>query len=122
MNRYISYADCYLCQGSGWVGEGPGGCQSQCPDCATRRTHEASRKREQKLRDRIAELEVARDALMLSANKQADRIHDLESALRELLQDTQHVGHSCGDSADYCPVLNAKLVLERNSLMDGCHE
>jgi hypothetical protein len=54
---------------------------------------------------RIAELET--------------RAHDLSSALRELLQDTQHVDHDCGSSPDLCPVVNARLVLEESwSLMD----
>lgn len=42
-------------------------------------------------------------------------IAELESALRLLLEDTQHVNHNCGDSADYCPVLNARLVLQRRT-------
>lgn len=36
---------------------------------------------------RIAELEVARDALMISANKQGDRIQKLKQALRYWIPD-----------------------------------
>jgi len=46
------------------------------------------------------------------ARAQERRIHDLSSALRELLQDTQHVNHNCGDGPDLCPVLNAQQVLD----------
>lgn len=32
-------------------------------------------------------------------------------ALESLLSDTQHKEHECGDTAVYCPVVNAKEVL-----------
>jgi len=36
----------------------------------------------------------------------------LRDALWDLLQDTQHIEHDCGD-VDHCPVLNARKLLER---------
>lgn len=50
-------------------------------------------------------------------NEIAARIEDLSAenerlreALRELLEDSQHVDHNCGD--EDCPVLNARAALE----------
>ena len=37
---------------------------------------------------------------------------ELRDALWDLLQDTQHLEHDCGD-VDHCPVLNARKLLER---------
>lgn len=39
------------------------------------------------------------------------RIADLESALCELLQDTQHINHNCGDGPDRCPVARARELI-----------
>lgn len=34
-------------------------------------------------------------------------------ALKDLLSDTQHVDHDCGDSPDRCPVLRSRLAVKR---------
>jgi len=39
------------------------------------------------------------------------RIAELEVALRDLLDDTQHIDHDCGDD-EYCPVLAARAALK----------
>jgi hypothetical protein len=38
---------------------------------------------------------------------------ELETALRGLLEDTQHRNHSCGDTPEDCPVLAARALLAK---------
>lgn len=40
----------------------------------------------------------------------AERVKELEVALRDLLEDTQHKDHDCGDE-EWCPVLRGWKVL-----------
>ncbi len=40
-----------------------------------------------------------------------DRIEKLEAALGDLLEDTQHSEHDCGDHEN-CPVIHARALLE----------
>lgn len=42
---------------------------------------------------------------------QAAEIERLRAALKDLLQDTQHKDHDCGDE-EWCPVIKARKVLE----------
>lgn len=59
-------------------------------------------------------IEIEKDshfAVGIIAHRAAERMHDLESALRELLQDTQHAKHNCGDGPDLCPVARARELL-----------
>ena len=49
-------------------------------------------------------------ALVAAAEKEENA--KLRDALWDLLQDTQHLEHDCGD-VDHCPVLNARKLLER---------
>lgn len=42
------------------------------------------------------------------------RIERLEEALRNLLQDTQHKNHDCGDD-EWCPVIAARAALSTNA-------
>jgi septal ring factor EnvC (AmiA/AmiB activator) len=67
---------------------------------------------------RIAELEqqvsAMRPNLIAAANATEpyeDRIAELEKALRDLLEDTQHAGHDCGDTLDNCAVLRARALM-----------
>jgi hypothetical protein len=38
---------------------------------------------------------------------------ELETALRQLLDDTQHRNHDCGDTPEDCPVLAARALLAK---------
>lgn len=41
---------------------------------------------------------------------------ELETALRNLLEDTQHRNHQCDDTEENCPVLRARALLAK---LDG---
>ncbi len=40
-----------------------------------------------------------------------ERVRELEKGLKDLLEDTQHVDHDCGDKEN-CPVLLARKLLQ----------
>lgn len=42
-------------------------------------------------------------------------VRELESGLRDLLEDTQHDRHHCDDTEENCPVLRARAILSRTS-------
>ena len=42
------------------------------------------------------------------------RIKDLENVLYDLMQDTQHLEHNCGD-CEHCPVYKARKILEKTN-------
>lgn len=44
--------------------------------------------------------------------QQAAEIARLREALRDLLEDTQHKDHDCGDE-EWCPVIKARAALEQ---------
>lgn len=54
-------------------------------------------------------------ALQRGYEQQVVRIAELEKALRDLLEDTQHAGHDCGDTPDNCPVLRARSLMENGA-------
>ncbi len=41
------------------------------------------------------------------------QVEELEAVLRDLLEDTQHSGHECGDVPENCPVLRARYALAK---------
>lgn len=74
--------------------------------------------------ERLRQQVVEKDAHITWLNKSVEdlafeqmanktRIKELEQALRELLNDTQHKDHDCGDKR-YCPVYHARKALEGN--------
>lgn len=46
-------------------------------------------------------------------NQIIERVRELEKGLTNLLEDTQHKDHDCGDG-DNCPVLVARKLLQSN--------
>lgn len=46
----------------------------------------------------------------------ACRAEELLTSLRDLLEDSQHRDHDCGDSLEDCPVLKARALLAK---LDG---
>ena len=62
--------------------------------------------------------EATRQAYREQAQAAIDACHvtEIETALRDLLEDTQHRNHQCGDTEVNCPVLKARAVLAK---LDG---
>jgi hypothetical protein len=44
---------------------------------------------------------------------EACHAEELAGALRNLLEDTQHHNHACGDTPENCPVLRAREILAK---------
>ena len=53
---------------------------------------------------------------MAQAALDACHAEELATALRDLLEDTQHRDHNCGDTPENCPVLKARALLAK---LDG---
>lgn len=49
--------------------------------------------------------------LLRKCDEKDARIAELEKALHDLLQDTQHLEHDCESGPEYCPVKQARKVL-----------
>lgn len=104
-----------------WFEGGYGGCESQAA-AELRRLYEEvneqarllgmSAERELALLARIDRLEKQLGEAVWNYGEKVRVNQELLEALKELLQDTQHVNHNCGDEA-WCPVIKARAAIAK---------
>jgi len=90
---------------------------STCPHCGARRTVTADKKRRHFECDtfyfRANSYERGYDCFERQLAAQAAEIEWVVNALRNLVNDSQHKDHDCGDTPEHCPVLAARAIVKK---------